>query len=96
MEEKKFKELLAGVLAGLTDEQKAKTASCKDTKELIAKLGEMNVALPDELLEEAAGGYIWTNFSLGGSDVTTVPTDTSGSTGGNPNPFTPPQGGKIF
>ena len=95
MEEKKIKELLAGVLAGLTDEQKEKAASCKDTKELIALLGEMNVSLPDELLEEAAGGYIWTNISIGGSDITTIPTDSNGGTG-NPNPFAPPQGGKFF
>ena len=58
MEEKKMNELLAGVMNGLTAEQKEKAAACKDNQELIALLGDMGVALPDELLDDAAGGFV--------------------------------------
>ena len=70
MEEKKFNEILEKVLAGLTDEQKAKAAECKDEGELCELLGKMGVALPDELLDDAAGGFVWSNPGLvfGGSD----------------------------
>ncbi len=70
MEEKKFNEILEKVLAGLTGEQKAKAAECKDEGELCELLGKMGVALPDELLDDAAGGFVWSNPGLvfGGSD----------------------------
>ncbi len=58
MEEKKFNEMLNEVLAGLTDEQKTKVAECKGSSEILDLLGKMGVALPDELLDEAAGGYV--------------------------------------
>ena len=40
----------------LTDEQKAKLKSCKDSSELQAMLNDMGVELTDEQLEAAAGG----------------------------------------
>ena len=66
----KWNEILEKVLAGLTDEQKAKAAECKDEGELCELLGKIGVALPDELLDDAAGGFVWTNPGLvfGGSD----------------------------
>lgn len=56
MEENKKIEVLKGVYDSLTEEQKEKAKACKDTDELITKLGEMGVALPDELLDAVAGG----------------------------------------
>ena len=40
----------------LTDEQKAKLKSCKDSAELQSMLNNMGVELTDEQLEAAAGG----------------------------------------
>ena len=57
MDENKMKELLAGVVSGLSGELKEKAAACKDSGELIALLSELGVALPDELLDDAAGGF---------------------------------------
>ena len=83
MEEKKFNEILEKVLAGLTDEQKAKAAECKNEGELCELMEKMGVALPDELLDDAAGGFVWTNPGLvtGGSDK------NDGKTTGSPDPF---------
>ena len=50
-------ERMAEILNGLTDEQKEKAKACKTPKELIALLGEMGVAQPDELLEAISGGW---------------------------------------
>ena len=83
MEEKKFNEILEKVLEGLTGEQKAKAAECKDQGELCKFLEKMGVALPDELLDGAAGGFVWNNPGLviGGSD------QNNGKTTGDPDPF---------
>ena len=43
----------------LTEEQKQKLMSCKDSAELKSMLSEMGVELTDEQLEEAAGGEKW-------------------------------------
>ena len=43
----------------LTDEQKAKLKSCKDSAELQSMLNGMGVELTDEQLEAAAGGENW-------------------------------------
>ena len=83
MEEKKFNEILEKVLAGLTDEQKAKAAECKDEGELCELLEKMGVALPDELLDSAAGGFVWSNPGL----VTGGPDKNDGKTTGSPDPF---------
>ena len=56
MENEKLNEILGKVYASLTDEQKEKAKDCKDVNEFISALGEMGVALPDELLEAVAGG----------------------------------------
>lgn len=64
--EKNINEMLKEVLSGLTDEQKAKAAECKDEGALCELLGKMGVALPDELLDGAAGGFVWQNPGLGG------------------------------
>ena len=56
MENKDLSEQMAEILSGLTDEQKEKAMACKTAGELAACLGELGVALPDELLDEVAGG----------------------------------------
>ncbi len=56
MEDKKLNELLNQALASLTDEQKEKAKACKTAKELVDFLAEAGVELPDELLDEVAGG----------------------------------------
>ena len=56
MENEKLIETLGKVYESLTDEQKEKAKDCKDVNEVISALGEMGVALPDELLEAVAGG----------------------------------------
>jgi len=92
MEEKKFNEILEKVLEGLTGEQKAKAAECKDVGELCELLGKMGVALPDELLDDAAGGFVWTNPGLGtGTFVLNNDQGTEGS-----DPFNVQQSKRIF
>jgi len=56
MGNKKLHEQMKAILNGLTDEQKEKVKACKDVNKLVAKLGEMGAALPDELLDAVAGG----------------------------------------
>ena len=43
----------------LTEEQKAKLKSCKDSAELQSMLSTMGIELTDEQLEAAAGGGDW-------------------------------------
>lgn len=92
MEEEKYNKILEKVLAGLTGEQKAKAAECKDEGELCELLEKLGVALPDELLDGAAGGFVWNNPGLviGGSD------QNDGQATGNPDPFTPSKPKRIF
>ena len=52
MDKKRFRELFDS----LTDEQKEKAKACKDVKELSALLGELDIALSDEQLDQVAGG----------------------------------------
>ena len=47
----------------LTDEQKAKLKSCKDSAELQSMLNTMGIELTDEQLEAAAGGSTWHDCS---------------------------------
>ena len=56
MDEKKLNEQPAGVSDGLTGELKEKLKACKGPEELAALLAEAGVALPDEVLDAAAGG----------------------------------------
>ncbi len=96
MEEKTFNEMMNEVLAELTDEQKSKIAECKDTNEVFDELGKMGIALPDEMLDGAAGGFSWKNPGL--TTVNRVPLAQGGTTKQeNPNPFTPnPNTSKFF
>jgi len=57
-DEKSFHGILRTVFDSLTDEQKKTVTSCKDGEELIAMLGKIGVALPDELLDAVAGGAL--------------------------------------
>lgn len=43
----------------LTDEQKEKLKSCKDSAELKSMLAAMGLELTDEQLEKATGGTAW-------------------------------------
>ena len=45
----------------LTEDQKAKLKSCKDSAELKSMLNDMGIELTDEQLEEASGGGKWYN-----------------------------------
>ena len=45
----------------LTDEQKEKAKACKSMDELTALAARMGVELPDELLDQVAGGSIYTD-----------------------------------
>ena len=51
-----MKEALKGIYENLTDEQKEKAKACKSADELMALLGEWGVELPDDLVENVAGG----------------------------------------
>ena len=52
----KMNERMAGILNGLTEEQKKKARTCKSKKDLLDFLGAEGVELPDELLDSVAGG----------------------------------------
>ena len=43
----------------LTEEQKAKLKSCKDSAELMSMLSDMGIELTDEQLEAVAAGEKW-------------------------------------
>ena len=45
--------------SNLTDDQKAKLKSCKDSAEMISMLNTMGVELTDEQLDAVAGGQEW-------------------------------------
>ena len=69
MKNQKLNEMLKGIYDDLTDEQKEKAKACKTIDELTALLGEMGIALPDELLDAAAGGLgqtwgTWQDFPV--------------------------------
>lgn len=66
MTEERLNELLAEVLSGLTDEQKEQCKACADLKELMALAGKLGFALPDELLDAAAGGGTPREYLFGG------------------------------
>lgn len=44
---------------GFTDEQNAKAATCKTPAELLALVKDEGVEVPDEALEQIAGGSAW-------------------------------------
>ena len=56
MENKELYEKMAGVLNGLTEEQKEKAKTCQTMEELMAFLSKLGAALPDEALDAVTGG----------------------------------------
>ncbi len=56
MENNKNYEQFNALLNGLNDEQKKKVNKCKDVNEFMLLLGELGIALPDELLDNVSGG----------------------------------------
>lgn len=56
--DEKMKEALKGIFEKLTDEQKEKTKECKSLDDLLKLTGEWGIELPEELLEDVAGGSI--------------------------------------
>ena len=62
MVNKNLREQMAELLKGLTEEQKEKAKACKTPEELMAFLGKLGAALPDELLDAVAGGVTQDEF----------------------------------
>lgn len=56
MENNKNFEQFNALLKGLNDEQKKRVNKCKDVNEFMLLLGELGIALPDELLDNVSGG----------------------------------------
>ncbi len=54
----KLNDALEEMWDSLTDEQREKAKQCKTMDELMQLAGRMGVELPDELLDNVAGGYI--------------------------------------
>jgi len=79
MTSEELKKTLKGVYDSFTDEQKEKVKACKSAQELIAFAKEEGIELPDELLNDVAGGIQAGFFTQGGKgefDVT-KPVDTT-------------------
>ena len=55
----KLNEVLRDALGSLTDEQKEKVKGCQDGESLVKALSELGVELPDDLLDDVAGGLIY-------------------------------------
>ena len=49
-------EILNGVFEKLTDEQKEKAKECKNADDFMKLAGEQGIELPDDLLDNVAGG----------------------------------------
>ena len=58
MEKKNPGKQMTDLLNSLSGEQREKLISCKGEGELAACLGELGAALPDELLDQVAGGLL--------------------------------------
>ena len=58
MDEKLKKELLE-IYDSLSDEQKEKVKECKTMEEVSAFAAKEGIELPDEMLDEIAGGYVF-------------------------------------
>lgn len=54
--DEKMKEVLDGIIEKLTEEQKEKAKACNNADELMILLGEWGIELPDELIDQVAGG----------------------------------------
>ena len=60
--DEKMKEALKGIFKNLTDEQREKVNACPNADELMKLLGEWDIELPDELVDQVAGGSDGTVF----------------------------------
>ena len=60
MDEKLQKELLE-IYDSLSDEQKEKVKECKTMEEVSTFAAEEGIELPDEILDDVAGGYVYNN-----------------------------------
>ncbi len=54
--DEKMEEVLKGIYNSLTDEQKQMAKACKTVEELAALAGREGIELPDEALDQVAGG----------------------------------------
>ena len=61
--DEKTKEALKSIFQKLTDEQREKVNACPNTDELMKLLGEWDIELPDELVDQVAGGFDWARAS---------------------------------
>ena len=57
--DEKMNEKLKEIYDSLTDEQKEKAMNCKTVEELMDFAGEEDIELPEELVEDVAGGFKW-------------------------------------
>ena len=57
-ENKNVNETLKKIYDSLTDEQKEKIKACKTDEEVIKFAGEEGIELPDEILDNVAGGVV--------------------------------------
>lgn len=64
-----LKAALTELWGSLTDEQKARALACSSPEELLAFLGEEKIELPDELLGEAAGGYLFKGEGMSAFEI---------------------------
>lgn len=55
--EEKMKKALKEIFDKLTDEQKEKAKACKTMDELMEFIGKEGIELPDDLLDNVAGGF---------------------------------------
>ena len=54
--DEKMNEIFKEIYASLSDEQKEKAKTCKTAEEWMAFAGKEGIELPDEVLENVAGG----------------------------------------
>lgn len=59
MENNQLNETLEGMWDALSDEQKERARACTTMEELLAFAGEEKIELPDDLMDEVAGGYVY-------------------------------------
>ena len=60
--DEKMEQAIEAFFANLTDDQKAKAKECKTMEELMDFAGKEGIELPDELLDNVAGGCVRQDF----------------------------------
>ena len=60
--DEKQNESLKGIYNKLTDSQKEKVKDCKSADDFIILAKEWGIELPDEVLDQVAGGKHWWEF----------------------------------